>query len=107
MLCVFYINYKYVNKDDYIVLLQQHADEMRNNYGLRSMTLFGSVARGENNENSDVDLCVDMEPKITAIVKLKEFLEKLLNRSVDIVRMHKHINPFLLKEIEKDGTLIF
>jgi predicted nucleotidyltransferase len=48
-----------------------------------------------------------MEPKITAIVKLKEFLEKLLNRSVDIVRMHKHINPFLLKEIEKDGTLIF
>lgn len=80
---------------------------MRNNYGLRSMTLFGSVARGENTENSDVDLCVDMEPKLTTIMRLKTFLEKLLNCSVDIVRMHKHINPFLLKEIEKDGTIIF
>ena len=96
-----------MNKDDYIVLLQQHADEMRNNYGLRSMTMFGSMARGESNENSDVDLCVEMEPKFIANVRLKEFLEKLLNRSVDLVRMHKHINPFLLKEIEKDGTLIF
>ena len=94
-------------KDDYIALLQQHANEMRNNYGLRSMTMFGSVARGDNTENSDVDLCVDMEPKVTAIVQLKAFLEKLLNRSVDLIRMHKHINPFLLKEIEKDGTLIF
>lgn len=96
-----------MNKTDYIVLLQQHADEMRDTYGLRSMTLFGSVAREENTEDSDVDLYVEMEPKITAIIRLKEFLEKLLNRSVDLVRKHKHINPFLLKEIEKDGILIF
>lgn len=98
---------KNVNKDDYINLLQQHADEMRENYGLRSMTMFGSVARGDDNKNSDVDLFVDMEPKITTITKLKEFLEKLLNRSVDLVRKHKHLNPFLLKEIEKDGAIIF
>lgn len=80
---------------------------MRENYGLRSMTMFGSVARGDDNENSDVDLFVDMEPKITTITRLKEFLEKLLNRSVDLVRKHKHLNPFLLKEIEKDGAIIF
>ena len=96
-----------MNKDDYINLLQQHADEMRENYGLRSMTMFGSVARGDDNENSDVDLFVDMEPKITTITRLKEFLEKRLNRSVDLVRKHKHLNPFLLKEIEKDGAIIF
>ena len=94
-------------KDDYIALLQQHADEMRDNYGLRSMTMFGSVAREENTDSSDIDLCVDMEPKVTAIVQLKAFLEKLLNCSVDLIRMHKHINPFLLKEIQKDGTRIF
>ncbi len=96
-----------MTKDDYIALLQQHAPEMRDNYGLKSMTMFGSVARGENTAVSDIDLCVDMEPKVSAVVRLKAFLEKLLNCSVDLVRMHKHINPLLLKQIKQDGTLIF
>jgi len=53
-----------------------------------------------------VDICVDMEPKMFLVVRLKRFLENLLECSVDIVRMHKHINPFLLKEIEHDGIYI-
>ncbi len=40
------------------------------------------------------------------VVRLKRFLENLLECSVDIVRLHKHINPFLLKEIEHDGIYI-
>lgn len=47
-----------------------------------------------------------MEPKMFLVVRLKRFLENLLECSVDIVRMHKHINPFLLKEIEHDGIYL-
>ena len=80
---------------------------MKSDYGVRSLRLFGSVARDEHGEDSDIDVCVDMAPKAYLVAALKSFLENLLQCSVDIVRIHRHINPFLLKEIEHDGILIF
>ena len=71
------------------------------------MRIFGSVARGENTPLSDVDLCVEMQPDAFAMVRLKRQLEGLLQCPVDLVRMHKHMNPFLLQQIERDGTYVF
>ena len=53
-----------------------------------------------------MDVCVEMEPSAYLLVRLKRFLESLLGCSVDVVRMHKHINPYLLKEIENDGIYV-
>ena len=64
------------------------------------------IEANEQKEGSDVDICVDMEPKMFLVVRLKRFLENLLECSVDIVRIHKRINPYLLKEIEHDGIYI-
>ena len=61
---------------------------------------------GEHTSMSDVDVCVEMEPKVLLLVRLKRFLENLLQCSVDVVRIHKHMNPFLLKEIEHDGIYL-
>jgi predicted nucleotidyltransferase len=72
-------------------------------YDVRSLRLFGSVARNEQKESSDVDVFVEMEPDIFQIIGLKEFLENLLGCSVDVVRKHRNNNEFLLKQIEKDG----
>ena len=94
------------SKEYYISLILSHAEELKKNFGVKSLRLFGSVSRNEQKEGSDVDICVDMEPKMFLVVRLKRFLENLLECSVDIVRMHKHINPFLLKEIEHDGIYI-
>ena len=94
------------SKEYYIALILPHAEELKKNFGVKSLRLFGSVSRNEQKEGSDVDICVDMEPKMFLVVRLKRFLENLLECSVDIVRIHKHINPFLLKEIEHDGIYI-
>ena len=94
-------------KEEYIAILLLHTDEIKSTFGVKSLRLFGSVSRDENHENSDVDICVDMEPKAYMLVALKRFLCNLLQCSVDVVRMHKHINPYLLNEIEKDGIYIF
>ena len=94
------------SKEYYISLILSHAEELKKNFGVKSLRLFGSVSRNEQKEGSDVDICVDMEPKMFLMVRLKRFLENLLECSVDIVRIHKHINPFLLKEIEHDGIYI-
>jgi predicted nucleotidyltransferase len=70
------------------------------------LRLFGSVSRDEQHEGSDVDVCVDMEPQAYLMVRLKRFLEQLLGCPVDVIRMHKHINPYLLQEIEQDGIYV-
>jgi predicted nucleotidyltransferase len=70
---------------EYIDLISAHADELRSQFGIRSLRLFGSVSRGEQREDSDVDICVDMEPSLYLLVRLKRFLEQLLQCSVDVV----------------------
>ena len=91
---------------EYIDLISAHADELRSQFGIRSLRLFGSVSRAEQREDSDVDICVDMEPSLYLLVRLKRFLEQLLQCTVDVVRMHKHINPYLLENIERDGIYV-
>jgi hypothetical protein len=91
---------------EYIDLISAHADELRSQFGIRSLRLFGSVSRGEQREDSDVDICVDMEPSLYLLVRLKRFLEQLLQCTVDVVRMHRHINPYLLENIERDGIYV-
>lgn len=80
-----------------------HKNTIVEDYDVRSLRLFGSVARNEQKESSDVDVFVEMEPDIFQIIGLKEFLENLLGCSVDVVRKHRNNNEFLLKQIEKDG----
>ena len=93
-------------REDYIALIEAHADELRTDFGIRTLRLFGSVSRGEHTPTSDVDVCVEMEPKMLLLARLKNFLENLLQCSVDVIRIHKHMNPFLLKEIEHDGIYL-
>ncbi|HCC87808.1 MAG TPA: DNA polymerase subunit beta [Prevotella sp.] len=91
---------------EYIALIAAHDKELRASFGIQSLRIFGSVSRHEQKEGSDIDVCVDMEPKTYLVVRLKRFLEDLLQCSVDVVRMHKHINPYLLEEINKDGIYV-
>ena len=73
-------------------------------YGIIKIGIFGSVARNEQTEDSDVDVCVEMKkPDLFAMVHIKEDLQKLFGKSVDIVRLRKNMNPMLLSRIQRDG----
>jgi predicted nucleotidyltransferase len=56
-------------------------------HGACNVRIFGSVARGEAGENSDIDLLVELEPdrSLLDLAKLVAELEDLLNRKVDVV----------------------
>jgi len=72
-------------RDHVLAVLDLHAQELRR-LGATSLALFGSVARGEGSEGSDVDLLVEPEPKtFDAYMDVKLFLEKALGRKVDLV----------------------
>ena len=92
--------------NEYIDLIKAHSDELRTQFGVRTLRLFGSVSRGEQHEGSDVDVCVEMEPRLLLVVRLQRYLEQLLMCPVDVIRMHKHINPYLLQNIEHDGIYV-
>ncbi|MCF0195103.1 MAG: nucleotidyltransferase domain-containing protein [Bacteroidaceae bacterium] len=72
-------------------------------YGVRRMAVFGSVARGEQTETSDVDILYEGEPNILLRSRMKQELEILLGVPVDVVRMRKSLtDSFFLNNIKND-----
>ncbi|MEI3068070.1 MAG: nucleotidyltransferase family protein [Segatella copri] len=94
------------SREHYITQISSHTEELKKDFGVRSLCLFGSVSRNKQKEDSDVDICVEMKPKAFLVVRLKRYLENLLESPVDLVRKHKHMNPYLLREIEQDGIYV-
>lgn len=93
-------------QDEYLKILRNHAEDLKNRFGIHSLRLFGSVARNEHQEGSDVDVCVEMAPNLYQLISLKQGLEALLGCTVDVVRMNRNMSPFLKREIEKDGIYV-
>ncbi len=94
-------------KQEYINMLKSCTDVLRKRFGVRSLRLFGSVARDEQTDNSDVDVCVEMSPKLYQFIELGQFLEQQLGCKVDVVRQHNNMNSFLRQQIDKDGIYVF
>ena len=91
------------NKDEYLHKLRQFKQQYSSEYGIESIGIFGSVARGEQTENSDVDIYY--EGKSLGLKSLVEFpmqLEKFLGTPVDVVRKHSNLRPSFVKRIMQE-----
>lgn len=86
--------------------IRENLPYIKKEYGVTELCLFGSVARGDNRPDSDVDILVDMPPKIFALSALHRYLENLLQSSVDLIRKHSHLSSSFLNQIERDGIRI-
>ena len=76
-------------------------------YGILRLGIFGSVARGEQAVDSDVDVFFEGKAVgLFALSHLKNELEQLLGCPVDIVRLREHMNHLLYKRIEKEGLYV-
>jgi uncharacterized protein len=69
-------------------ILTQERERLKQVYGITSIAIFGSVARGEANDESDVDILVNMEsPTFDRYMDLKFELEDRLGTAIDLVLM--------------------
>ena len=93
-------------RKEYIDTLKAHAPELQSRFGISTMRLFGSVARNEHKEGSDVDLFVTMPPQFYNHIAAAQYLEELLGCSVDLIRDHSNLRPFFRAQIEQDGINI-
>ncbi len=93
---------KPIDKINILNYLKEHYSEFKSKYNVEQIGLFGSYARDEATENSDIDIFVKMKPSLFDMVAIKEQIENDLNKKVDIIREHKNIKPIFLKMIQKD-----
>lgn len=86
--------------DEVRQILREHLPELRARYGVRSLALFGSYVRGEQDVESDLDVLVDYEapPDLFQFVELEDTLSQLLGVKVDLV-MKSALRPRIGKRI--------
>ncbi len=89
-------------KSKILDLLKSHIPDLRQ-FHVLSLGIFGSVARGEDNVDSDVDILVkfDGPTKFDWYMDLKEYLENLTDRKIDLVT-DAGLKPLARSYIEKD-----
>jgi predicted nucleotidyltransferase len=82
--------------------LKRFKPVLREKYKVKQIGLFGSYVRGEESEESDIDILVEFsEPIGWEFVDLVEFLEKILSRKVDLVTI-RALKPRLKEKILKE-----
>ena len=92
-----------MNKTEILYKVRIFKQENAGKYGIPEIGLFGSYSRGEANEESDIDIVINTtEPDIFNIVHIREELENILSKGVDIIRKRKNMNPYLKKSIENE-----
>jgi uncharacterized protein len=77
-------------------------------HGVKKSSIFGSFARGEEKENSDIDILVELKKGKTLLdlLRLERQLEKKLGRRVDLLT-YNSINHLVKKELLKDEIKIY
>ena len=94
-------------REEYIEILKQCATVLHTRFGVSSLRLFGSVAREEQRETSDVDVCVEGQLHgFFALAGIKQELEELLGCKVDIVRLRDRMDSFLRERIQREGIYV-
>lgn len=92
-----------INKDQAIALLKEYKIKQSGRFGIIKIGFFGSLARGTEHENSDIDIVVELNTRnLLNRIALKMSLEKFLGMPVDIVTYREDLNPLLKERISKD-----
>jgi predicted nucleotidyltransferase len=85
-------------------ILRKHKKELKEKYKVKSIAIFGSYARGEQKETSDIDILIDYyEPiSLLKLIELENYLSDLLGIKVDLITKNSIHNPYVKKSIEED-----
>ena len=88
-------------------LLSRYKPTAQKKYGITKLGIFGSVARGDQTLDSDVDVCYEGQvPSFLTLDMIQTELEQLLGSKVDLVRIRENMNSLLRQRILRDGIYV-
>lgn len=94
-----------LERERIISILRDFKRDRGDRFGILALGVFGSVARGTANADSDLDVYVQTRTANPyLLVHMKDYLEGLVHRQVDIVRLRERMNPSLKARIEREGV---
>lgn len=96
-----------MKRDDILAVLREFMRDYAEEYGILQIGIFGSTARDEAGEESDVDILVKTRTANPfTLVHVKEAIERRVHKHVDIIRVREKMNPFLKERIEKEARYV-
>jgi predicted nucleotidyltransferase len=92
-----------MDKQAIIESIRQEKEYLNRQFGVEEIGLFGSYARNEQNEHSDIDVLVKLNrPSYKALMGVYAYLEKKLNKKIDLIRKGPHLSGKFMDMILKD-----
>lgn len=95
-----------MTKSQAISILESHKTDFAARFGVERIGVFGSVARDEATENSDVDVIAQMPPNFGSLIELQEELEKEFGTKVDLIRMHNNMRERFKNRILREAIFV-
>lgn len=96
-----------MEKDEIMHALRNFIALNRDRYEIIRLGVFGSAARDDMSEESDIDVVVELgKPDLFYLVGIKQDLEEKFHRPVDIVRYRETMNGFLKKRIDQEAVYV-
>ncbi|MES0490775.1 MAG: nucleotidyltransferase domain-containing protein [Leptospirales bacterium] len=90
-------------RNDYIDILKIQKPILHKLYGVTRLGVYGSVAREENDADSDIDIVIEMvKPDLFNMVHIKQHLEEVLGCVVDLIHYREKMNPYLKARIDSE-----
>ena len=94
-----------MDKKDIIKTLRVYQKDVAEQYNILAIGIFGSMARDQGREGSDIDVVVHIpKPDLFMLAGIKNDLEQRFCRPVDIITYRDTMNPFLKKRIDKEAV---
>ena len=95
------------NRETILKQLRRIKPDLEQRYGVTKIGIFGSFARNEIREDSDVDVVVEMrEPDLFYMVHIKEALEESFKMPVDVIRYREMMNSRLKARIDREAVYV-
>ena len=93
-----------LNRENIIKVLQNEKLVLQNDFGIKSIALFGSYAKNKQNETSDIDFIIEQkEVSYTNLIKALVFIEKKFpGKTVQLTRKGPHLSQKFLNTISND-----
>ncbi len=98
---------KEIQRDNVLATLRSFKKNRGESYGIKKIGVFGSVARGESEPDSDIDIVYETDtPNLFRASHMRQELEELMGRHVDVIRLRSHMNPRLKARIQQEAYYV-